>query len=159
MSVHVGLLLLSWRRASKPGTSPREDTVGRFQVNDLRKGLKKILNTGCSTGFSNKTIYVLAWIHGGIATCTRRHQQPFLDKPLSCHINISIYLYSDHAPQVKIWLIVKHENSFQTAEAILSRAESTKIRQVPSLWASRLRRPHSWRLSSACLQGDVHCST
>ena len=33
----------------------------------------------------------------------------------------SIYLYiyiADHAPQVKIWLIVKHENSFQTAEAM-----------------------------------------
>jgi len=38
----------------------REDTAGQFQVNDLRKGLKKILKTGCSRGFSNKTIYVLA---------------------------------------------------------------------------------------------------
>ena len=40
----------------------REDTAGQFQVNDLRKGLKKLLKTGCSRGFSNKTIYVLAWM-------------------------------------------------------------------------------------------------
>ena len=41
----------------------REDTAGQFQVNDLRKGLKKMLKTGCSRGFSNKTIYVLARPH------------------------------------------------------------------------------------------------
>ena len=40
----------------------REDTVGQFQVNNLRKGLKKMLEAGCSRGFSNKTIYVLAWM-------------------------------------------------------------------------------------------------
>ena len=39
-----------------------EDTAGQFQVNDPRKGLKKILKTGCPRGFSNKTIYVLAWM-------------------------------------------------------------------------------------------------
>ena len=37
-------------------------TPGRFQVNDLRKGLKKILKAGCSRGFSNKMIHVLAWM-------------------------------------------------------------------------------------------------
>ena len=40
----------------------RKDAAGQFQVNDLRKGLKKILKAGCSRGFSNKTIYVLAWM-------------------------------------------------------------------------------------------------
>ena len=40
----------------------REDSVGQFQVNDLRKGLKKILKAGSSKGFSNRTIYVLAWM-------------------------------------------------------------------------------------------------
>ena len=46
----------------QPSQADREDTAGQFQVNDLRKGLKKILKTGCSRGFSNKTIYVMAWI-------------------------------------------------------------------------------------------------
>ena len=40
----------------------RKDTAGQLQVNDLRKGLKKILKAGCSRGFSNKTIYLLAWM-------------------------------------------------------------------------------------------------
>ena len=38
----------------------RQDGVGLFQVNDLRKGLKTLLKPGCSMGFSNKTVYVLA---------------------------------------------------------------------------------------------------
>ena len=40
----------------------REDTAGQFQVNDLRKELKKILRAGCPRGFSDKKIYVLAWM-------------------------------------------------------------------------------------------------
>ena len=40
----------------------REDTVGQFQVNDPWKGLKNILKAVCSKGFSNKTIYVPAWM-------------------------------------------------------------------------------------------------
>ena len=40
----------------------RKDAAGQLQVTDLRKGLKKIIKAGCSRGFSNKTIYVLAWM-------------------------------------------------------------------------------------------------
>ena len=40
----------------------RQDGVGLFQVNDPRKGLKALLKLGCSMGFSNKTVYVLAWL-------------------------------------------------------------------------------------------------
>ena len=40
----------------------RQDDLGKFQVNDLRKGLKTLLKPSCSMGFSNKTIYVLAWM-------------------------------------------------------------------------------------------------
>ena len=38
-----------------------KDSGGEFQVNDLRKGLKKLLQPGCSKGFSKETIYVQAW--------------------------------------------------------------------------------------------------
>ena len=31
-------------------------------MNDLRKGLKTLLGSECSMGFSNKTVYVLAWM-------------------------------------------------------------------------------------------------
>ena len=40
----------------------RKDAADQLQVTDLRKGFKKILKAGCSRGFSNKTIYVLAWM-------------------------------------------------------------------------------------------------
>ncbi len=39
----------------------RQDDVGLFQANDLRKGLKGIVKPRCSKGFSNQTIYVTAW--------------------------------------------------------------------------------------------------
>ena len=63
----AGLLLLSWmapdgeEQLSKADPT-RQDSGGQFQVNDLRKGLKKILKSGCSKGLSNRTIYVLAWM-------------------------------------------------------------------------------------------------
>ena len=40
----------------------RKDFASQYQVNDLRKGLKKILKAGCPRGFMNKTIYVMAWM-------------------------------------------------------------------------------------------------
>ncbi len=40
----------------------RDDTLGDFQVNDMRKGLKTLLKSRCAQGFSNNTVHVLAWL-------------------------------------------------------------------------------------------------
>ena len=40
----------------------KQMTAGKFQVNDLRRGLKAIARGKCAQGHSKKTIYVLAWL-------------------------------------------------------------------------------------------------
>ena len=112
----------------------RTDTAGQFQVNDLRKGLKKILKAGCSRGFSNKTIYVLAWMAA----------RPHIQGEISNHFWASHIINGDHDSQVQVWPAMEHENSFSAAKAILSGSENPSIRQMSTLWASRFRGPHSW---------------
>ena len=61
----VGLLLLdgSGEEQLSQADSTRQDSFGQFQVNDLRKGLKKTLQkVKGSKEFSNKAIYVLGWM-------------------------------------------------------------------------------------------------
>ena len=49
-------------QATSQADPTRQMTSGKFQVNDLRRGLKAIAKAKCAQGFSNKTIYVLAWL-------------------------------------------------------------------------------------------------
>ena len=65
----------------------RRDTASHFQVNDLRKGSKKMLKAGCSGGFSNKTIYVMAW------TAARLHIQ---EKSATIYGQVRQVLKSQH---------------------------------------------------------------
>ena len=88
---------------------------------------------------------------GGKAAHTGRDQQPFLGKPSSHNIN------GDHDSQVQVWPAVEHENSISAAKAILSGSKNPSIRQMSTLWSSRLRGPHSWWVQCASLQSNVHC--
>ena len=61
-----GVQLPSQTSTDQDGTSSQnasqDDTLGDFQVNDMRKGLKTLLKSECAQGFSNNTVYVLAWL-------------------------------------------------------------------------------------------------
>ena len=59
----------------------RQDEVDIFQVNDLRKGLKGIVKPKCSRGFSNSTVYVMAW-SAAIALHTWGCEQLLFGQPL-----------------------------------------------------------------------------
>ena len=127
----------------------RQDGLGKFQVNDLRKGLKTRFKPGCSMGFSNKTIYVLAWMTA----------MPYIPGDISNHFWAN--------PQITasmVTMILKYRYGQLWNMKIAFRRQrpylpgSTTIRQLPSLRSSGLRWSHPWRMQAAGLQGNVHRS-
>ena len=100
----------------------RKGTAGQFPVNALRKGLKKILKAGCSRGFSNKTIYVLA----------RMAARPHVQREISNHFwaspQVTTSMVTRHDSQVQVWPAVEHESSISATKAILSGSQNPTIR-------------------------------
>ena len=127
----------------------REDSVGQFQVNDLRKGLKKILKAGSSKGFSNRTIYVLAWMAA----------KPHILGDITDHFWTKS---SVTASMVTMLLKYRFGQLWNMKTAFRQQRPYFPRLTVPrsdkcSQWTSRLRRAYPWRLSCGSFQGNVHC--